>query len=152
MKPFFIKSVLLASALLCAMTSRAEQRSTKVIFYSDSIVRIVKGDVPEGSFAVTMDPQSVKFKTRHSQAGTEYTSSSVKVKVDASGNVSFYTAKGKALVKEGGCSFTERKEGLDKGSFPGMLSARKFRIVCISDGGTSTRDVDYTGKEVRIKL
>jgi len=39
-----------------------------------------------------------------------------------------------------------------KGSFPGMLTTRKFNIVVVADGKTIDKVVTYTGKKVIVKL
>ena len=88
-------------------------------FYAPEIVRIVKGgEAPEGSYAVTMAPEDVKVSVSSNASSVTYASDVLKVTVDRkSGRVSFRTRNGKALLKEGESSFTERTEGVDKGSF-----------------------------------
>lgn len=111
-----IAFVLLA-CMAFAHISSAQQVS--VIFHSPSVVRIVKGDkVPVRSYAVTAIPGDVDVKVRETASATTYSTSGLRVRVDnASGTVSFFLPSGKLLLDEGAHSFTERTEGLDKGSY-----------------------------------
>lgn len=94
-------------------------RQVSVIFHSPTVVRIVKGDsVPEHSYAVTSVPGNVDVRVRETSSATTYSTSGLRVRVDKeSGEVSFMLPSGKLLISEGPCSFTERTEGLDKGSW-----------------------------------
>ena len=107
-------------ALFCFLLSfPAFAQDVEVKFYAPEIVRIVKGgEAPEGSYAVTMAPEDVKVSVSSNASSVTYASDVLKVTVDRkSGRVSFRTRNGKALLKEGESSFTERTEGVDKGSF-----------------------------------
>ena len=107
-------------ALFCFLLSfPAFAQDVEVKFYAPEIVRIVKGgEAPEGSYAVTMAPEDVKVSVSSNASSVTYASDVLKVTVDRkSGRVSFRTRNGKALLKEGESSFTERTEGVDKGSW-----------------------------------
>lgn len=108
--------VLIACALSVAIGAAQD---VNVIFQTPSVVRIVKGDtIPAGSYSITASPEDVAVRVRESASYTTYTSSALRVRVDnADGKVSFMLPSGKLLLGEGGYSFTERTEGLDKGSF-----------------------------------
>ncbi len=113
MKRFFLLA-------LCAFWSLEILASeVKVVFYSPDIVRVTKGgETPQSSYAIIMAPQETDVKVKSSSGRTTYDSGVLRVVVDEkTGAVSYYTSKGKMLVKEGGYSFTERLEGVDKGSF-----------------------------------
>ncbi len=94
------------------------QESVTVHFYTPSIVRIIKGGPAcEHSFAVTAEPRDVAVKVASGKAGKTYSSKDLRVSVTDDGSVRFFTASGKLLLKEGSWKMTERKEGLDKGSY-----------------------------------
>lgn len=112
-----MKSLLLALALMAA----APAPQVKVTFFTPGVVRVQKapdaGGFHDGSVAVIAEPEAVQVKYRKSGASDVYTSSSLRVTVAPDGTISFATASGKPLLKEGEASFTERREGLDKGAF-----------------------------------
>ena len=111
-----MKLLLLALALASAPAPQV-----KVTFFTPSLVRVQKAPdasgFHDGSVAVVSAPQDVKVTSRSTGGAVVYTSSSLKVTVGPDGTVSFATAAGKSLLKEGEASFTARTEGLDKGAF-----------------------------------
>ena len=108
-----MKSLLLA--LLIALTPQV-----KVTFYTPDVVRIQKvteGKFPESvSLAVIASPEAVPVQVKSGRGGTTYSSARLRVTVDGSGRVSFSTASGKTLLREGESTFLRREEGLDKGA------------------------------------
>ena len=110
-----MKLLLLALALVSAVPQ------VKVTFFTPNTVRIQKAPdasgFHDGSMAVISAPQDVKVSSRNTGGAVVYASSALRVTVAPDGSVSFSTVSGKALLKEGESSFTERTEGLDKGSF-----------------------------------
>ena len=111
------KTVIVWMLALLAAFSAMAQEAVSVQFYTPSIVRIVKGGAaPEGSFAVTAAPEAVPVKTTVKPSATTYASAALRVSVDREGRVSFYSPKGKLLLKEGAWGFGTRTEGLDKGA------------------------------------
>lgn len=107
--------------LLLALALAASAPQVKVTFFTPYTVRVQKAPdasgFHEGSVAVVSEPGSVKVTRKSSNGSTVYTTSALKVTVAPDGSVSYATASGKALLKEGEFSFTERTEGLDKGAY-----------------------------------
>ena len=120
-----MKSLLFALALMAAVPSP----QVKVTFFTPTVVRVQKAPAAsgfhDGSVAVIAQPEDVRVSVKNSGTSTVYSSQSLKVTVAADGTVSFATANGKALMKEGESSFTERTEGLDKGAF---VTKQAFRL------------------------
>ncbi len=91
--------------------------SVRVQFYAPGIVRVVKTPVGQDyaakSLVVTASPQDVQV----SQKGNTLKSSALTVKVNAkTGALTFYSAKGRVLLREKSCSFEPRQMGPDAGS------------------------------------
>ena len=111
------------------MALAASAPQVKVTFFTPSLVRIQKAPdasgFHDGSVAVVSRPDNVKVTEKQSNGSSVYTTSALRVTVAPDGSVSFATASGKELLKEGESSFTERSEGLDKGSF---VTKQSFRL------------------------
>ncbi len=107
--------------LFLALALAASAPQVKVTFFTPNTVRIQKAPdasgFHDGSVAVVSEPGNVKVTRKSSGGSTVYATSALKVTVAPDGSVSYATTSGKALLKEGEFSFTERTEGLDKGSF-----------------------------------
>ncbi len=120
-----MKSLLFALALMAA----APSPQVKVTFFTPTVVRVQKAPEAsgfhDGSVAVVAQPEDVRVTVKASGTSKVYSSPSLKVTVAADGTVSFATANGKTLMKEGESSFTERTEGLDKGAF---VTKQAFRL------------------------
>ena len=120
-----MKSLLFALALMAA----APSPQVKVTFFTPTVVRVQKAPEAsgfhDGSVAVVAQPENVRVTVKASGTSKVYSSPSLKVTVAADGTVSFATANGKALMKEGESSFSERTEGLDKGAF---VTKQAFRL------------------------
>ena len=120
-----MKSLLIALALMAA----APSPQVKVTFFTPTVVRVQKAPEAsgfhDGSVAVIAQPEDVRVAVKSSGSSTVYSSPALKVTVASDGTVSFATASGKALMKEGESSFTERGEGLDKGAF---VTKQAFRL------------------------
>ena len=118
-----MKLLLLALALVSAVPQ------VKVTFFTPSLVRIQKAPdasgFHDGSVAVVADPQAVNVTSRNTGGAVVYASSVLKVTVAPDGSVSFATAAGKTLLREGEFTFTVRTEGLDKGSY---VTGQSFRL------------------------
>ena len=120
-----MKTLLFALALMAA----APSPQVKVTFFTPTVVRVQKAPevsgFHDGSVSVVAQPEDVRVTVKASGTSKVYSSPSLKVTVAADGTVSFATANGKALMKEGESSFTERTEGLDKGAF---VTKQAFRL------------------------
>ena len=111
------------------MALAASAPQVKVTFFTPGTVRIQKAPdasgFHDGSVAVVSRPDNIKVTEKQSNGSSVYTTSALRVTVAPDGTVSFATASGKELLKEGESSFTERSEGLDKGSF---VTKQSFRL------------------------
>ena len=111
------------------MALAASVPQVKITFFTPGTVRIQKAPdasgFHDGSVAVVSRPDNVKVTEKQSNGSSVYTTSALRVTVAPDGSVSFATASGKELLKEGESSFTERSEGLDKGSF---VTRQSFRL------------------------
>ncbi len=120
-----MKTLLFALALMAA----APSPQVKVTFFTPTVVRVQKAPEAsgfhDGSVSVVAQPEDVRVTVKASGTSKVYSSPSLKVTVAADGTVSFATANGKMLMKEGESSFTERTEGLDKGAF---VTKQAFRL------------------------
>ena len=96
------KSMMMAAALLLTTATWAQ---VKVEFMTPSIVHVVKGE-PTKSLVVIAKPEHVAVK----QKGNTWSSSTLTVKQDAQGNLTFLTAKGKILLREKACDVTEARQ------------------------------------------
>jgi len=96
------KSMMMAAALLFVTVTWAQ---VKVEFMTPSIVHVVKGE-PTKSLVVIAKPEQVAVK----QKGNTWSSSTLTVKQDAQGNLTFLTAKGKILLREKACDVTEARQ------------------------------------------
>ena len=96
------KSMMMAAALLFVTVTWAQ---VKVEFMTPSIVHVVKGE-PTKSLVVIAKPEHVAVK----QKGNTWSSSTLTVKQDAQGNLTFLTAKGKILLREKACDVTEARQ------------------------------------------
>jgi alpha-D-xyloside xylohydrolase len=90
--------------LLAAIVSMAAD--VKVEFVTPSIIHVVKGE-PTTSLVVTATPSDVPITRK----GTTVSSSELTVRQDANGSLTFLTAKGKVLLREGGWSLTRKSTG-----------------------------------------
>ena len=95
------KQLFIATLLLTAVVCRAQE--TKVEFVTPSIVHVVKGE-PTKSLVVTAKPEQVNVVKK----GNTTSSSLLTVKQDAQGYLTFLTAKGKVLLREGGWSLIRK--------------------------------------------
>ena len=95
------KQLFIATLLLTAVVCQAQE--TKVEFVTPSIVHVVKGE-PTKSLVVTAKPQQVDVVKK----GNTTSSSVLTVKQDAQGYLTFLTAKGKELLREGGWSLIRK--------------------------------------------
>ena len=96
------KSMMMAAALLLTTATWSQ---VKVEFMTPSIVHVVKGE-PTKSLVVIAKPEQVAVK----QKGNTWSSSTLTVKQDAQGNLTFLTAKGKILLREKACDVTEARQ------------------------------------------
>ena len=94
--------MMMAAALLFVTVTWAQ---VKVEFMTPSIVHVVKGE-PTKSLVVIAKPEQVAVK----QKGNTWSSSTLTVKQDAQGNLTFLTAKGKILLREKACDVTEARQ------------------------------------------
>ncbi len=109
----------LTLAILAGVPTKFDigKTSVKVQFYAPGIVRVLKTPVGQDyaakSLVVTASPQDVQV----SQKGNTLKSSALTVKVNAkTGTLTFYSAKGRVLLREKNCSFEPRQTGPDAGS------------------------------------
>ena len=96
------KSLLMTAAWLLTTAAWAQ---VKVEFMTPSIVHIVKGE-PTKSLVVIAKPEQVDVK----QKGNTWSSSTLTVKQDAQGNLTFLTTKGKVLLREKSCDVTQSRQ------------------------------------------
>ena len=96
------KSLFIAA---CLLTTVCWAQQMKVEFITPTIVHIVKGE-PTKSLVVIAKPEQVDVK----QKGNTWSSSTLTVKQDAQGNLTFLTAKGKVLLKEKVCDVTQSRQ------------------------------------------
>ena len=103
------KGLFLLMALLLCMPGFAQD--VKIEFMTPSIVHVVKGK-PTKTLVVTVTPQEVKVVKK----GLTTSSSELIVKQDAQGNLTFFTVKGKVLLREKNCDVAEARQtfALDK--------------------------------------
>ena len=94
--------MMMAAALLFVTVTWSQ---VKVEFMTPSIVHVVKGE-PTKSLVVIAKPEQVAVK----QKGNTWSSSTLTVKQDAQGNLTFLTAKGKILLREKACDVTEARQ------------------------------------------
>ena len=99
------KHVLLFVATLAAMAGWAQQ--AKIEFMAPGIVHVVKGQ-PTKTLVVTATPQEGIAKN----VGGQWKSSELTVKEDAKGNLTFLTAKGKVLLREGATTRPDRARNM----------------------------------------
>ena len=87
------------------LLTTAAWAQVKVEFMTPSIVHIVKGE-PTKSLVVIAKPEQVDVK----QKGNTWSSSTLTVKQDAQGNLTFLTTKGKVLLREKSCDVTQSRQ------------------------------------------
>ena len=97
------KGLFLLMALLLCMPGFAQD--VKIEFMTPSIVHVVKGK-PTKTLVVTVTPQEVKVVKK----GLTTSSSELIVKQDAQGNLTFFTVKGKVLLREKNCDVAEARQ------------------------------------------
>ena len=97
------KGLFLLMALLLGMPGFAQD--VKIEFMTPSIVHVVKGK-PTKTLVVTVTPQEVKVVKK----GLTTSSSELIVKQDAQGNLTFFTVKGKVLLREKNCDVAEARQ------------------------------------------
>lgn len=112
----FLTTLMLAAA--CTLTAGAQ----RVEFYSPSIVRIVKTadgkEAEKQSLTVIAKPEKVTMSVKTQNGKTVYRTKALTVTVDnGTQQVSFATADGTPLLKEGAYALTPITEGVDKGSY-----------------------------------
>ena len=95
------RTLICLTALLAGMVCQAQE--TKVEFFAPGIVHVVKG-TPTKSLVVIAKPEEVAV----TKSGNTWKSSELTVKQDAQGMLTFLTAKGKVLLREGGWSLIRR--------------------------------------------
>lgn len=96
----------------------------EIIFYTPSIVRIVKYpedrmELPQKeSLSVVLNPQKTEFSYREQGNNISLATSCMTVVMDkTTGNIHFSSSKGKNLLKEKMAGFEKRQEGMDKGAY-----------------------------------
>ena len=97
------KGLYLLMAWLLSVPGLAQD--VKIEFITPSIVHVVKGK-PTKTLVVTATPQEVKVVKK----GLTTSSSELTVKQDAQGNLTFFTVKGKVLLREKNCDVTEARQ------------------------------------------
>ena len=97
------KSLLLFAVWLASVGGLAQE--VKVEFFTPSIVHVVKGQ-PTKTLVVTAKPENVPLSNDKGQ----WKSSELTVRLDANGNLTFLTAKGKVLLKEKSCDVKDARQ------------------------------------------
>mgnify|MGYP002525270377 CR=1 FL=1 len=97
------KSLLLFAVWLASVGGLAQE--VKVEFFTPSIVHVVKGQ-PTKTLVVTAMPENVPL----SNVKGQWKSSELTVRLDANGNLTFLTAKGKVLLKEKSCDVKDARQ------------------------------------------
>ena len=97
------KSLLLFAVWLASVGGLAQE--VKVEFFTPSIVHVVKGQ-PTKTLVVTAKPENVPL----SNVKGQWKSSELTVRLDANGNLTFLTAKGKVLLKEKSCDIKDARQ------------------------------------------
>ena len=97
------KGLSLLVAGLLSMSGFAQD--VKIEFMTPNIVHVVKGK-PTKTLVVTVTPQEVKVVKK----GLTTSSSELIVKQDAQGNLTFFTVKGKVLLREKNCDVAEARQ------------------------------------------
>ena len=97
------KSLLLFAVWLASVGGLAQE--VKVEFFTPSIVHVVKGQ-PTKTLVVTAMPENVPL----SNVKGQWKSSELTVRLDANGNLTFLTAKGKMLLKEKSCDVKDARQ------------------------------------------
>ena len=97
------KSLLLFAVWLASVGGLAQE--VKVEFFTPSIVHVVKGQ-PTKTLVVTAKPDDVQL----SKVKGQWKSSELTVRLDANGNLTFLTAKGKVLLKEKSCDVKDARQ------------------------------------------
>ncbi len=162
MKKTFPLIIVLIALVCCSFHASAQQIemncddkdiSMVVTVYADNIIRVVKypaslQEMPEKeSFSVVMTAPEGKGKV----LGRSLETSCMKVEIDKSGNVSFYTKDGDVLLKESDCMITPITSGVDKGSYTvtqTYLLEKDEEIFGLGQRGDL--DMNQRGKEIRI--
>lgn len=97
------------------------QWTTRVTFYSPSIVRVSKypgATAPDKkSYSVIMQPESVTLGTERKTNGVTLKSSSLTASIGADGNVRFSDSKGNLLLSESASSHAPCVNKVDEGRF-----------------------------------
>ncbi len=119
----FAQDVLRTASGMKVNQPEAQWRS-EVIFYTPSIVRVVKYPYPmeelpeKQSLSVILNPQSPKIRYQESDNRWVMSTSCMQVVWDKkSGIFSFEDLKGNKLLREGKTRFEMRQEGADKGAY-----------------------------------
>ena len=97
------KPLLLFAVWLASVGGLAQE--VKVEFFTPSIVHVVKGE-PTKTLVVTAKPENVPL----SNVKGQWKSSELTVRLDANGNLTFLTAKGKVLLKEKSCDVKDARQ------------------------------------------
>ena len=97
------KSLLLFAVWLASVGGLAQE--VKVEFFTPSIVHVVKGQ-PTKTLVVMAKPENVPL----SNVKGQWKSSELTVRLDANGNLTFLTAKGKVLLKEKSCDVKDARQ------------------------------------------
>ena len=97
------KSLLLFAVWLASVGGLAQE--VKVEFFTPSIVHVVKGQ-PTKTLVVTAKPDDVQL----SKVKGQWKSIELTVRLDANGNLTFLTAKGKVLLKEKSCDVKDARQ------------------------------------------
>ena len=97
------RGIILWTTALAWMASAASlAQDVKITFITPEIVHVVKGE-PTPTLVITASPTAVEVKHQ----GNVWKSSSLTVRQDADGNLTFSTAKGKVLLHESKCDVAE---------------------------------------------
>ncbi len=102
----------------------SEKLRSEIIFYSPSIVRVVKYPYPmesmpeKKSLSVILEPQTTKISYNEDSYKFVMKTSGMMVTYNKeSGALSFYDQDGNDLLREGKARFEMRTEGMDKGAY-----------------------------------
>lgn len=153
-----ITAILLAGFCLSEVPA-AELPATRVVFYSPSVVRIVKYPasmkaMPEKkSFTVIMNPEKVDMKTTVSGNLTEYSTNAMRIQLDTdAGTVLFLSAAGDTLLRETSAATFEMRHGdADAGKYVVGQTWRLDKDEAIFGlGQRRVPDIGLRGKHVKL--
>lgn len=100
-----MKRVFLSLMLCCGLVMTSRAQDVKIEFMTPRIVHVVKGQ-PTKSLVVIAKPENVQCSMTHGL----WKSSELTVRLDANGNLTFLTAKGKVLLREKSCDVSKVRQ------------------------------------------